>query len=86
MADWPDIDRLLKSSGLIIGLREGASVSQILDQTEDWPKPPVIIGSYWPAVVSTKIRQSLQNGDVATGLLKSVAAYIKQNWLYISLR
>ncbi len=85
MANWSDIDKLLKSSGLIIGLREEASVNQILDQTKNWPKTPVIIGSYWPAVVSTKIRQSLQNGGVATGLLKSVASYIKQNWLYISL-
>jgi nicotinate-nucleotide adenylyltransferase len=86
IANWPDVDRLLKSSDIIIGLREGTGVNQILGQTKDWPKTPVIIGSYWPAVVSTKIRQSLQNGEVANGLLKSVSSYIKQNWLYISLR
>ncbi len=86
MTNWPDIDKLLKSSEVIIGLREGTSVNQILDQTKDWPKTPAIINSYQPAVVSTKIRKSLQNGEAATGLLKSVAGYIKQNWLYISLK
>jgi nicotinic acid mononucleotide adenylyltransferase len=35
--------------------------------------------------MSTEIRRSLQKGQAANGLVKSVATYIRQNWLYVSI-
>ncbi|HEY1644780.1 MAG TPA: hypothetical protein VGF75_00140, partial [Candidatus Saccharimonadales bacterium] len=87
LINWPDASKLLNSSEIIIGLRQGASIERITADTMLWPKPPLkVIISYWPAVVSTSIRHSLQKGQPANGLLKSVAGYIRQNWLYVSLR
>ena len=87
LIEWPDAKKLLTSSEVIVGLRQNSSIRQINEATKDWPKEPInIISSYWPAVVSTEIRRSLQKGQAANGLVKSVASYIKQNWLYISLR
>ena len=42
MTDWPDIDKLLRSNEVVIGLRQGASANEMLEQTKDWPKAPVI--------------------------------------------
>ena len=86
LINWPNADRLLTSSEVIIGLRHDSSIDQLTADTLLWPKPPLtIIFSYWPAVLSTEIRRSLQKGEAATGLVKSVDSYIKQNWLYVSL-
>lgn len=84
--DWPDVNRLLKSSQIIVGLRQGSSASRVKSLSKHWPINPIIIESYWPALVSTEIRLSLQRGQVAKGLAKSVASYIRQNWLYISIQ
>jgi nicotinate-nucleotide adenylyltransferase len=87
LIDWPDAEKLLDSSEVIVGLRQSSSTQQISQDTAVWPKPPIkVIASYWPAVVSTEIRRSLQRGQAANGLVKSVASYIRQNWLYVSLR
>ena len=84
---WPNSDRLFKAADFIIGLRKGDTEQQIKVLTANWPKPPLkIISSYSPKIVSTEIRDSLRNGRSAKGLLKSVAAYVKQHWLYISVR
>jgi nicotinate-nucleotide adenylyltransferase len=87
LISWPYADKLLKSSEIVIGLRQGTSLKQIMRYTAKWPKPPLkVITSYWPAILSTEIRRSLENGQSANGLLKSVSGYIKRNWLYISLK
>ncbi len=84
---WPGAEKLLNSSEIIIALRQGSDINDITINTLSWPKPPLkVIISYWPAVLSTEIRRSLQKGEAANGLSKSVASYIKKNWLYVSLR
>lgn len=85
--DWPDANKLLTNAEVIVGLRQNSTIDQITESTLYWPKPPLkVIISYWPAVVSTEIRRSLQKGQAANGLVKSVASYISKNWLYVSLR
>lgn len=87
LIDWPYAKNLLNSPDIVIGLRQGSSHSSITKETATWPKPPSkIIASYWPGVVSTEIRRSLQNGQSANGLVKSVALYIRKNWLYTSIK
>lgn len=87
LINWPNIDKLLNSSEVVIGLRQNDSNEQIKSCTKSWPKPPLkVIDSYWPSAASTDIRQCLQNDLTASGLLKSVASYARHNWLYISLR
>lgn len=84
---WSNAKKLLTSSSVVIGLRDGSSIEKVTEQSLLWPKPPIkVIVSYWPALLSTEIRQTLQKGQVAEGLAKSVANYIKKNWLYVSLR
>jgi|SRR5665213_2003621 len=87
MPSWPNIDKLLYTTDVLIGIRKGDTIEQITEDTLSWPKPPVnVLISYSPEVQSTDIRKSLENGEPANGLLKSVAAYIRKNWLYISLK
>jgi len=84
--DWPGANDLLENTEIIIGLRQGSSARQMTEETIDWPKSPLkVIPSYWPAVLSTEIRRSLQRGETANGLARSVSSYIKKNWLYVSL-
>jgi len=86
LMDWPNASRLFDSSEIVIGLREGSSAKSIEIDCKDWPKQPTkVIESYNPTLLSTEIRQSLQSGQAAKGLAKSVATYIRQNWLYISI-
>ncbi|MEI9913740.1 MAG: hypothetical protein WDN66_01925 [Candidatus Saccharibacteria bacterium] len=86
LMDWPNASRLFDLSEIVIGLREGSSSKSIEIDCKNWPKQPIkIIESYNPTLLSTEIRQSLQSGQAAQGLAKSVAAYIRQNWLYISI-
>ena len=86
LIDWPNSKRLLDRSDVIIGLRQESSVGEVKAQSDSWSKPPLkIIDCYKPGLVSTKIRESLQKGQDAAGLARSVAAYIRQNWLYISI-
>lgn len=87
LINWPNAKKLLNSSDIIISLRQGSSVTSVTKETISWPKPPIkIITSYWPSVVSTEIRRSLQKGQSANGLVRSVASYIRKNWLYISIK
>lgn len=86
IARWPDGQKFLNRAEIVIGLRQGSSLKKVIAETQTWPKPPLkIIESYWPALVSTEIRRSLQKGEIAQGLAKSVATYIRQNWLYASI-
>jgi nicotinate-nucleotide adenylyltransferase len=87
MADWPDFNSLLNNSEILIGIRKGDSIEQITECTLRWPKSPLnVIFSYSPEIQSVDIRKSLENGEPASGLLKSVSAYIRKNWLYISFK
>lgn len=87
LASWPNADKLLKGSDLVIGIREGDA-----DKIEGWlkslphqPKKLYIIDSLKPAVSSTKIREALRRDEQIEGILPSVRRYSNRNWLYISL-
>lgn len=87
LKDWPRVELLLKSSELVVGVREGDELS-----VEDWlnalpraPKQLYQFNSFAPAVSSTKIRDALRREVEAEGILSSVRRYSNRNWLYISL-
>lgn len=83
---WPNSKKLFSSCQFIIGLRDNDDLKQVEFRTKDWPvKSLQIINSFAPNIASTKIRQALNQSQIADGLLKSVSKYIRQNWLYISL-
>jgi nicotinate-nucleotide adenylyltransferase len=85
---WPKAGRLLKSSELIIGLREEDDRVEICSSIKEWnvkPKQLHFINSYAPDVSSGKIREALRNRKRVSGILKSVERYSDRHWLYISL-
>ncbi|MHB1864829.1 MAG: nicotinate (nicotinamide) nucleotide adenylyltransferase [Candidatus Saccharimonadales bacterium] len=84
--NWPDANKLLSSTEIVIGVRQGYTYQSVADICKIWPKPPLsIIESYQPSLVSTEIRQSLLKGQPVQGLAESVSRYIRQNWLYVSI-
>jgi nicotinate-nucleotide adenylyltransferase len=84
---WPDVNKLLSSSEIVIGIREGDSQKELTKLTNKWPAMGVFyIDSYAPKVASIKIRSALNQSKKADGLLSSVSKYIRKNWLYISFR
>ncbi len=87
LKNWPKVDKLLKSSELVIGIREGDQ-----DRVQDWikelPQKPLdihLIDSLAPSVSSTKVREALRRQEETEGILPSVRKYSNQNWLYVSL-
>jgi nicotinate-nucleotide adenylyltransferase len=85
LAKWPDSAKLLESSELVIGVRDGDTQEKLLKLTNKWQAMGVFyIDSYAPKVASTKIRLALNHSKKADGLLSSVSKYIRKNWLYIS--
>jgi nicotinate-nucleotide adenylyltransferase len=87
MMEWPRIERLFISSELVVGMRHTQTVHEIKKVVAGWPAAPVVtlINSYAPDVSSTSVREALQTRKVTKGLLKSVAQYSNNHWLYISL-
>jgi nicotinate (nicotinamide) nucleotide adenylyltransferase len=86
--NWSKSSRLLKSSELIIGLRDELTKKQAINIIKDWPVQPKalkIFGSYAPKVSSHKVRQALRSNKRVAGILRSVERYSDRNWLYISL-
>jgi nicotinate-nucleotide adenylyltransferase len=88
LADWPRVDKLLKSSELVIGLRfqdDRQKIHQIVEGWQTQPKAVTIFESFAPEVSSGKIRESLRKRQATEGLLKSVERYSDSHWLYVSL-
>jgi nicotinate-nucleotide adenylyltransferase len=85
---WPQVDRLLRSSELVVGCRWQDDAAGIRQQLADWPVSPrrfTVFGSHAPEVSSGGIRDALQEHRSAKGLLRSVQRYSDQHWLYVSL-
>lgn len=85
---WPNAERLLKSSGLVVGLRGNDKTGDVKAKISSWATPPIslrIIDVYAPDVSSLKVRQALRARVQTSGVLKSVERYSDHNWLYISL-
>jgi nicotinate (nicotinamide) nucleotide adenylyltransferase len=88
MPGWSNIDRLLKSSELVIGLRRRYNQANISDSIKLWdvqPKQLKFINSYAPDVSSGKVREALRTRHRVAGILRSVEKYSDRHWLYISL-
>ncbi|HSW85298.1 MAG TPA: nicotinate-nicotinamide nucleotide adenylyltransferase [Candidatus Saccharimonadales bacterium] len=86
--EWPEIDKLLKISELIIGLRADADRQKIHKIVEEWPIQPLALtmfSSFAPEISSGRVRQALSGHMAAEGLLRSVERYSDRNWLYVSL-
>jgi nicotinate-nucleotide adenylyltransferase len=83
---WPGASTLLEKNDLVIGVREGDNAKSLKKESDKWKAKNIIyIDSFASKVASTKIRSALTNQQKADGLLSSVAKYIRNNWLYISL-
>lgn len=83
---WPHFDELVRDNELCIGLRHGDDADAILNhlQTADAPAQIVhMIEVGKRGVSSTAIRTALAMGSTATGMLRSVYRYARQEWLYI---
>jgi nicotinate-nucleotide adenylyltransferase len=88
LADWPNVEQLLKACELVVGLRQNddrAAIHQIVESWQAQPKAVTIFPSFAPHVSSGKIRQALREHQAADGVLKSVERYSDRNWLYVSL-
>ena len=84
---WPLVEKLLKSSDLVIGIREGDAdkVDRLIAELKSKPNNVYKIDSLRPTVSSTKIREALRRDQEIEGILPSVRRYSNRNWLYISL-
>lgn len=88
ISGWPQAERLLEQSEIVIGLREGADRTALASAISAWPagvRGPLIIASHAPDVSSHKVREALAKRTHVRGLLRSVAKYSNHHWLYVSL-
>lgn len=84
---WPNIGKLLETSELVVGVREGdhKMVNRLIQRLPQAPKGVFVVESYAATVSSSKIREALRLHQDTEGILPSVRRYSNQNWLYISL-
>ncbi len=86
MDKWPNSKTLFSSVDFIIGLLDKDSDTIVKKITSKWPDCNItVIHSYSKDISSTNIRDSIGVGNDPRGLLRSVAKYIRNNWLYIRL-
>jgi nicotinate-nucleotide adenylyltransferase len=87
LKQWPKVESLLRSSELIVGIREGDKdyVRLWLNQLPVQPQKVQLINSFVPGASSTKVREALRRQQETDGILPSVRKYSDQNWLYISI-
>jgi nicotinate-nucleotide adenylyltransferase len=88
LAAWPQADRLLAGSELVIGLRHQHDRAGIHKIIEAWPVQPLAVtmfASHAPDVSSGLVREALRTHRSTRGLLTSVERYSDHHWLYVSL-
>jgi nicotinate-nucleotide adenylyltransferase len=88
LADWPNADRLLANSELVVGLRAQDDNQTLKDMISAWPTQPravTMFASWAPDVSSGTVRAALRQRQPTSGLLKSVERYSDHHWLYVSL-
>jgi nicotinate-nucleotide adenylyltransferase len=89
LPSWPNVERLLKSSELVIGVLGEAQLDDVKRLLAAWPLQPKalhLFESYAADVSSGRVREALRKRQPIRGLLTSVARYSNRHWLYISLR
>ncbi|HET9174704.1 MAG TPA: nicotinate-nicotinamide nucleotide adenylyltransferase [Candidatus Saccharimonadales bacterium] len=85
---WRNVEQLLTSSELVVGVRAGDDPRAVAQCIRSWPSQPLdlhVFESYAADVSSSKVREALRAQRYVHGLLTSVARYSNRNWLYISL-
>jgi nicotinate-nucleotide adenylyltransferase len=85
---WPEAERLLLASELVVGVRGEASLKQVEAQVRALPCAPLdshVLRSQVAAASSGQIRAALCRRISAVGCLPSVQRYASQNWLYVSV-
>ncbi|HUC87750.1 MAG TPA: nicotinate-nicotinamide nucleotide adenylyltransferase [Candidatus Binatia bacterium] len=88
--NWPaeDLQTFLGQTSLVIGLRSNRKRRELNDALKNLPVQPKslqILELPTRHLSSSRIRNSFRRGQKADGLLASVQAYARSNWLYISL-
>lgn len=84
---WPQAERLLKTSELVVGIRSQHQQAHMQQSVAAWKVQPsqlTIIQSFAPDISSHQIREALRRGAHAKGLLESVRSYARREWLYVS--
>lgn len=87
LPEWELMEQLIKRAGIVVGLRDGCSLHNIIDVANKLPYPLRefhIVESHKAAESSSRIRGLLGRG-VNSGTLLSVQRYASQNWLYSSM-
>ena len=86
LKNWPDIEKLLEDTEIVVGLRNGKTERVIRKELKDIDPSSKIkyIDSHQPRASSAKIRKALRSDSKSRGLLTSVKRYARSNWLYIS--
>lgn len=88
LPNWPQVESLLASSELVIGVRAEDNLARVSEQIRAWPQQPKalkIFESYAADVSSGAVRKAIRERRHARGLLPSVAHYSDRHWLYVSL-
>jgi nicotinate-nucleotide adenylyltransferase len=88
MPRWPLINEMLARVGLIVSLRDGADLNQVLHSATTMPRPLKelhIIDSLEPHMNSALIRRKYRTGKDSVSVLPSINRYIKKNWLYAGI-
>jgi nicotinate-nucleotide adenylyltransferase len=88
MPEWPDIEQLLETSELVVGVRGERSVTEVKRHVQALPVAPLaslVVKSQVAAASSRQVRSALRRRISAVGCLPSVQRYAAQNWLYVSV-
>jgi nicotinate (nicotinamide) nucleotide adenylyltransferase len=85
---WPDAERLLAASELVVGVRDDTTLERVEEQVNALPQAPLaslVLRSHVAAASSGQVRAALRRRISAAGCLPSVQRYAAQNWLYVSV-
>lgn len=86
MVHWPRAEQFLRAVELCVGRRSNESMRDIDTALASLPRLPrgiTVLESHASAVSSSHIRAALREKRTIHGLLTSVRAYAKEEWLYL---
>jgi nicotinate-nucleotide adenylyltransferase len=88
LSQWPDVEQLLETSELVVGVRGDRSVTEVENLVKILPASPrasLVLRSQVAAASSRQVRSALRRRISTVGCLPSVQRYAAKNWLYVSL-
>lgn len=88
MPQWQNVEQFLKQANFIVAVRsheELTAVNTTIQLLGIPAKSIRIVDSLRPEVSSTNVRYAIRQSKTATGLLASVTAYAKREWLYATI-